>query len=157
DLDEAAAEGLLKSGAFDVVRRVVDRAFNAFLVRAFGAEARFAAFQAESFKRLLEQALSSETDPPGNVIAAGTGFGKTEAFLFPILYYAACRLVARATRVASGESDRPGVDALLLYPRRDLCDNQAERLVGYLYHLNSALEEAWLEDAIEIGERQDIR
>ena len=52
------------------------------------------------------------------VITTGTGSGKTESFLYPILDH--CRRARRA--------GRPGVKAVLLYPMNALANDQAQRL-----------------------------
>jgi len=134
-------------------------AFGEFLSRAFAVDARFARFQVAAFEALLAAAVSSERPttpadagdaamPEAHVIAAGTGFGKTEAFLFPLLYYAAFNKFRKARRRSDGEQSQvTGVDGLLLYPRTDLCDNQAERVLGYLFHLNAAVARAWDDQA----------
>ena len=76
------------------------------------------AHQARAFAR-----LSSLHGPPRpTVITTGTGSGKTEAFLYPILDH--CR---RAR--ARGEG---GVKALLLYPMNALATDQTKRLDGLL-------------------------
>lgn len=55
------------------------------------------------------------------IISTGTGSGKTESFLIPILH----RLLEE-TR--SGSIDEPGVRALLLYPMNALANDQMKRL-----------------------------
>jgi ATP-dependent helicase YprA (DUF1998 family) len=59
------------------------------------------------------------------VIATGTGSGKTEAFLIPILDH----LLKEENR---GTLTRPGVRALLLYPMNALANDQMKRLRGLL-------------------------
>lgn len=115
-------------------------AFQAFLQRAFPSPS-FADFQVRAFKQLVTEAfLEPDDESKAVVIAAGTGFGKTEAFLLPILFYSAyARLLKQQNQQDGSDKDASGFDALLLYPRIDLCDNQAERLLGYLYLLNAAL------------------
>jgi hypothetical protein len=114
--------------------------FEEFLQRAF-RRPEFSKFQAGAFKQLLDAAFSSS--PPGAfVIAAGTGFGKTEAFLLPLLYYSTYTRRLKRHNVSERRArDIAGVDSLLLYPRIDLCDNQAERLVRYLFYMNGVLRE----------------
>ena len=60
------------------------------------------------------------------VVATGTGSGKTECFLVPILDH----LLREQVR---GEL-RPGVRALLLYPMNALANDQVARLAGVLAH-----------------------
>jgi len=55
------------------------------------------------------------------VIASGTGSGKTEAFLIPILD-------TLLTEEAAGTLGTPGVRALLLYPMNALANDQLKRL-----------------------------
>jgi len=59
------------------------------------------------------------------VMATGTGSGKTEAFLIPILDHLLREQVG-------GSLDNPGVRALLLYPMNALANDQMKRLRGLL-------------------------
>ena len=72
--------------------------------------------QAAAFDRLT----SVGQDPEPTLVVTGTGSGKTEAFLYPILDH--CRRHA----------DEPGVKALLLYPMNALAFDQAGRLARLL-------------------------
>ena len=92
-----------------------------------------AKFQGRSFKTLFKQAVTDENDGAARVITASTGGGKTEAFLFPILGYT---LTTNTTGVNGG-----GADAVLAYPRKDLCNNQFERIVEYLYKIQTLIED----------------
>ena len=67
--------------------------------------------QAKAFARLTGEAARS------TLVATGTGSGKTEAFLFPVLEH--CRL-ARADGSA-------GIKAVILYPMNALATDQAAR------------------------------
>ena len=74
-----------------------------------------------------EQAIRKVTDGRNVVVASGTGSGKTEAFLLPILN----ALSAEHARGALG----PGVRALLLYPMNALANDQIKRLRQVLAHV----------------------
>src|SRR5699024_9818578 len=60
--------------------------------------------------------------PQPTMVVTGTGSGKTEAFLLPILNH------ARRTRAAG----RRGIKALILYPMNALANDQASRLAELL-------------------------
>lgn len=70
------------------------------------------AHQAKAFTRLSGEAAQS------TLVATGTGSGKTECFLFPILEH--CRQ-ARA-------DGRSGIKAIILYPMNALASDQANRV-----------------------------
>ncbi|PSL08462.1 uncharacterized protein DUF1998 [Haloactinopolyspora alba] len=74
--------------------------------------------QATAFTRLASAAGGSSRRPSPTLITTGTGSGKTEAFLYPILDH-----VLRARR--NGET---GTKALILYPMNALANDQAARL-----------------------------
>jgi hypothetical protein len=91
-----------------------------------------APFQWRCFKEFVDEALQKRaggTSPA--LITAGTGFGKTEAFLLPILFYILVNLSRKHPR-------NYGCDAILLYPRVDLCNDQLERCLKYLHALDGA-------------------
>ena len=68
--------------------------------------------QAKAFQRLTaEKRLST-------LVATGTGSGKTEAYLWPILDY--CRQ----------HNDKPGIKAILIYPMNALATDQARRVAA---------------------------
>lgn len=87
-----------------------------------------AAFQGRALKRLYTQAVTDTDDETAHVVTASTGGGKTEAFLFPVLAY--------TLTTSHPEIRVDGVDAVLAYPRTDLCNNQFERIVDYLYGID---------------------
>jgi Lhr-like helicase len=66
---------------------------------------------------------SSESLRPGLIITAGTGAGKTEAFLLPMLN----GLFREARKL-----DQMGTRAIILYPMNALVNDQVERLYGWL-------------------------
>jgi DEAD/DEAH box helicase domain-containing protein len=70
------------------------------------------AHQSKAFTR-----LSGQT-PQSTLVATGTGSGKTECFLFPVLEH--CRQMRRA--------GRRGVKAILIYPMNALATDQANRV-----------------------------
>ncbi len=72
--------------------------------------------QERAFERL------TATPPKPTIVATGTGSGKTEAFLLPILDY--CRQVA----------EQPGIKAILIYPMNALATDQAKRIAETIYH-----------------------
>jgi replicative superfamily II helicase len=80
------------------------------------------AHQAIAFHR-----LSSLHHPPlPTLVTTGTGSGKTEAFLLPILDH------CRRERAVGRPGVKPGVKAVLLYPMNALATDQADRLNRYL-------------------------
>ncbi|WIM87435.1 DEAD/DEAH box helicase [Candidatus Mycobacterium wuenschmannii] len=82
--------------------------------------------QAEAFGRLTT--LRRAARP--TIVTTGTGSGKTESFLVPLLDHA-LRASARGER---------GIKAIVLYPMNALVTDQARRLAGYL-HADPALSE----------------
>ncbi len=68
-----------------------------------------------------EKAFARLKRPDPTIIATGTGSGKTEAFLYPVLDY--CRQHA-------GE---PGIKAILIYPMNALAMDQALRIAGIVH------------------------
>lgn len=81
--------------------------------------------QADAFGRL--STLDRAAKP--TIVTTGTGSGKTESFLVPLLDHAR-RAAARGER---------GIKAIILYPMNALVTDQARRLAGYL-HDDPALE-----------------
>ncbi|CAM4394913.1 MULTISPECIES: DEAD/DEAH box helicase [Corynebacterium] len=78
--------------------------------------------QAEAFRRLRSEDEAGERRPEPTLVITGTGSGKTEAFLYPVLAHAK-RMRAKGQR---------GVKALLLYPMNALANDQANRLAKLL-------------------------
>jgi hypothetical protein len=77
-----------------------------------------------------EQARCAESQQPGIIVTAGTGAGKTESFLLPVLNH----LYKNPRRL--GES---GARAIFLYPMNALVNDQVDRL------------DRWLRDQPESG------
>ena len=67
-----------------------------------------------------EQALTRALDGRNIVVSTGTGSGKTESFLMPIL--------AALAEEAEKKTLNSGVRALLIYPMNALANDQVERL-----------------------------
>ncbi|WP_028323998.1 DEAD/DEAH box helicase [Desulfatirhabdium butyrativorans] len=59
--------------------------------------------------------------PRSTLIATGTGSGKTECFLYPILDYCAAR------------AGMPGIKAIVIYPMNALATDQAKRIAQAIY------------------------
>lgn len=76
------------------------------------------AHQIEAYKRL------SGESPRQTIITTGTGSGKSECFLLPVLDY-----VMRCQK----EGRKDGVKALIIYPMNALIDDQAERLARLVH------------------------
>ncbi len=57
-----------------------------------------------------------EHEPQPTIVTTGTGSGKTEAFLYPVLDY------------CYSQKDRPGIKVIIMYPMNALATDQAKRL-----------------------------
>lgn len=57
------------------------------------------------------------------LVATGTGSGKTESFLYPLIN----------SILAQGDLDRPGVRAILVYPLNALANDQLHRIASLLF------------------------
>ena len=80
-------------------------------------------FQPHSHQALAFDRLTSLRHvPQPTLVTTGTGSGKTESFLLPILDHCARERAA----------GRLGVKALLLYPMNALASDQARRIAGYI-------------------------
>ncbi|HQK82956.1 MAG TPA: DEAD/DEAH box helicase [Atribacter sp.] len=84
-------------------------------------------FQVEGFREIFNAAISDnfKSNRLSFIIQSGTGSGKTETFLFPVLLYSLLM------------NKKKGTKALLIYPRIDLCNDQLQRLVRYVLILNT--------------------
>lgn len=78
--------------------------------------------QAEAFERLssFDYSTGSKRRPSPTLVVTGTGSGKTESFLYPILDH--CR-----------RSNGSGIKALILYPMNALASDQERRLAKLLH------------------------
>jgi ATP-dependent helicase YprA (DUF1998 family) len=75
--------------------------------------------QADAFGRLSTHGKAAQP----TIVTTGTGSGKTESFLVPLLDHA---------QRAAGRGER-GIKAIILYPMNALVTDQARRLAGYLH------------------------
>lgn len=73
--------------------------------------------QIKSWKRLS----THNKTPEATIVTTGTGSGKTEAFLFPVLDY------------CYQQQHRPGIKAIILYPMNALATDQAKRLAEAIF------------------------
>lgn len=74
---------------------------------------------------------ATHVDQLNIVVATGTASGKTESFLYPILFELYRQYLA-------GELEEAGVRAMILYPMNALANDQRERLGGICKDLNEA-------------------
>ena len=86
--------------------------------------------QLQAFQRLN---TTNEKKPKPTIITTGTGSGKTEAFLYPILDY------------CYKHRNKQGVKVIILYPMNALASDQAKRLAEIIY------EDERLKDSIRAG------
>ncbi len=68
--------------------------------------------------------LSGPT-PVSTLVATGTGSGKTECFLYPILYH------------CQEQAHKPGIKAILIYPMNALATDQAGRIARLIHNAPS--------------------
>lgn len=79
--------------------------------------------QAKTWRRLsTKPGVNTNDQPLPTIVTTGTGSGKTESFLVPILDH------CRRAKQHPDEARRNGVKALLLYPMNALADDQARRI-----------------------------
>ena len=82
------------------------------------------AHQVEAWNRLSTRVPDREPLP--TLVTTGTGSGKTEAFLYPVLDHC---LRAHSER----EGGRPGIKVIILYPMNALATDQAKRLAEAIH------------------------
>lgn len=115
---------------------------------------RFAALCSEAldYDRLLYahqvKAIRKAVKGQNLVVSTGTGSGKTEAFLIPILNHL-------LKEEEAGTLSQPGVRALLLYPMNALANDQMKRLRRILEHYPQVTFGRYI-NVEETPERQDV-
>ncbi len=87
-------------------------------------KSRYAKFQYDSIINITNDIFMKTGK--SYIINAPTGWGKTEAFIIPILIYSVLAKL-RGTK---------GVKAILVYPRKALASNQVKRLIEYYIQLH---------------------
>ena len=98
-------------------------------------------FSQLGFRRLYrfqEQGMQAVLDDKHTLVVAGTGRGKTESWMLPILQY----VIARKRDEIRDMVAVNGTKALLIYPTKALAQDQLKRLLNYLFRLNAKLEPA---------------
>jgi DEAD/DEAH box helicase domain-containing protein len=91
--------------------------------------------QYEAFKRLTTQ----NNIPKAVILTTGTGSGKTESFLYPLLDYCYKNV------------GKPGIKAIILYPMNALATDQARRLADVIYNFKDSEGNFVLRDRIRAG------
>lgn len=122
--------------------------FQSMVENRFGKkhkEIDLSSFQLRGFQELFQAAISKDfsSETLSYIIQSSTGSGKTEAFLFPILLYALLTQEKRGTK------------AILVYPRIDLCNDQLQRLIEYVYAVNTTLRNP-IRIGIHHGKTEDL-
>ncbi|PWS37130.1 hypothetical protein DFH01_09690 [Falsiroseomonas bella] len=124
---ELFIEGIFpaREGEASVDKLVKDGLFSGDLRDQLGRSGRFPTGRDlyEHQRRAIELGAREGSPRPVVVVRAGTGMGKTEAFLLPLLN----DLHTRPRKDSSG-----GVRAIVLYPMNALVNDQVERLHGWL-------------------------
>lgn len=85
----------------------------------------FYTFQEESIEKI--QNIVKKDEEKAIMISARTGGGKTEAFMVPIINY------------CIEHNEQNGTKALIFYPRKALANDQAGRIIRFLYNVNKHL------------------
>lgn len=92
--------------------------------------------QYNAFQRLTTH---NGNEPSPVILTTGTGSGKTESFLFPLLDYCWQRRV------------EPGIKAIILYPMNALATDQARRLADEIYSFKDEAGNFPLRNTIRAG------
>ena len=80
---------------------------------------------AQLFQRQLHSHQANAITRKGNyIVATGTGSGKTEAFLYPLI----------DDLLQQGDLEQPGIRAILVYPLNALANDQMHRIARLVFH-----------------------
>lgn len=94
--------------------------------------------QLQAFKRLTTE---NNNEPKPTLLTTGTGSGKTEAFLFPVLDY------------CYKNKDTSGIKVIILYPMNALATDQAKRIAEIIF--NDPRLKDQIRAGLFIGESQE--
>ena len=92
------------------------------------------AHQIRSWKRMRWDGVAGKP-PQSTIVATGTGSGKTECFMFPILDY----VLRRKEELRVENKSSRGIKAIFIYPMNALASDQALRIAGYCEKIKKAL------------------
>lgn len=94
-------------------------------------------FASIGFRRLYEyqeRAMTNILSDRNTLVVAGTGRGKTESWLIPLLQF-----IINAKRGEVPSHPANSVKALLIYPTKALAQDQFKRLIRYIFEINMHL------------------
>jgi len=86
----------------------------------------------ERLYNFQEETIEAVLEDRHTLVTAGTGRGKTESWLIPILQF-----ICEAKEGKHDEHPPQGVKCLLTYPTKALAQDQLKRLIEYLYEINA--------------------
>lgn len=95
------------------------------------------------FLSFLKLSTRDGHKPEPVVLTTGTGSGKTESFLFPLLDY------------CYQQRDKPGIKAIILYPMNALATDQARRIAEEINDFNDGELKGKIRAGLFIGEGKD--
>ncbi|EHQ36192.1 DEAD/DEAH box helicase [Methanoplanus limicola] len=109
------------SGVEQNLRTITDNFIEALKKNKYD---QIADFQYRSFTHIFQKLIEQDSGYKGMILTAGTGMGKTLAYIVPILYYILLN------------QDKKGTKLINVYPRTKLAENQIETFIKILYHIN---------------------
>lgn len=115
-------EGLFRGPYVDV--KLPFKTSNTMSDKLFDLALQFRPFEHQS--KAFERLSSKATNPQNTLVVTGTGSGKTECFLFPVLDHC----------LRMSKEGRPGIKAIVLYPMNALAFDQARRIAEVVASYN---------------------